>query len=137
MSNKPKSWDFSGWATKNDLKCKDGRTIRRNAFADNDGKKVPLVWMHQHNDPANVLGHAILENREEGVYAYCSFNDTPSGKQGKEIVRHGDVCSLSIWANELTEQGGNVRHGDIKEVSVVLAGANPGDFIVPQSASSS
>ena len=129
MSNKPKTWDFSGWATKNDLRCKDGRTIRRNAFADNDGKKVPLVWMHQHNDPSNVLGHAILENREEGVYAYCSFNDTPSGKQGKEIVRHGDVCSLSIWANELTEQGGNVRHGDIKEVSVVLAGANPGAVI--------
>lgn len=129
MSNKIQKWDFSGWATKNDMLCKDGRTIRKNAFAADDGKIVPLVWMHQHNDPMNVLGHALLENREEGVYAYCSFNDSPYGQQGKEIVRHGDVVSLSIWANELDQNGGNVRHGSIKEVSVVLAGANPGAII--------
>ena len=129
MSKSKGNWDFSGWATMNDLKCKDGRTIRKNAFADDDGKKVPLVWMHQHKDPMNVLGHALLENREEGVYAYCSFNDSPSGQQGKEIVKHGDVMSLSIWANELEQKGGNVLHGSIKEVSVVLAGANPGAVI--------
>lgn len=129
MSKETRKWDFSGWATKNDLQCKDGRTIRKNAFAADDGKIVPLVWMHQHNDPMNVLGHALLENREEGVYAYCSFNDSPYGQQGKEIVRHGDVVSLSIWANELDQSGGNVRHGSIKEVSVVLAGANPGAVI--------
>ena len=129
MSKSKEKWDFSGWATMNDLQCKDGRTIRKNAFADDDGKKVPLVWMHQHKDPMNVLGHALLENREEGVYAYCSFNDSPSGQQGKEIVRHGDVASLSIWANELEQKGGNVLHGSIKEVSVVLAGANPGAVI--------
>lgn len=122
-------FDFSGWATKNDLRCADGRTIRKNAFADDDGRTVPLVWMHQHKEPENVLGHALLENRPEGVYAYCSFNETPSGKQAKEIVRHGDVCSLSIWANNLTQNGGNVVHGSIKEVSVVLAGANPGAII--------
>lgn len=122
-------FDFSGWATKNDLRCADGRTIRKNAFADDDGRTVPLVWMHQHKEPENVLGHALLENRPEGVYAYCSFNETPSGKQAKEIVRHGDVCSLSIWANNLTQNGGNVMHGSIKEVSVVLAGANPGAII--------
>ena len=129
MSKKAQKWDFSGWATKNDMLCKDGRTIRKNAFAADDGKTVPLVWMHQHNDPMNVLGHALLENREEGVYAYCSFNDSPYGQQGKEIVRHGDIVSLSIWANELDQKGGNVRHGSIKEVSVVLAGANPGAVI--------
>lgn len=129
MKNSKEKWDFSGWATMNDLQCKDGRTIRKNAFAADDGKKVPLVWMHQHKDPMNVLGHALLENREEGVYAYCSFNDSPSGQQGKEIVRHGDVVSLSIWANELDQKGGNVLHGSIKEVSVVLAGANPGAVI--------
>ena len=127
--SKPKIYDFSGWATKNDLRCSDGRTIRKNAFKDDDGRKVPLVWMHQHNDPENVLGHAILENRDEGVYAYCLFNDTHTGQQAKEIVRHGDVCSLSIFANNLTQDGGNVLHGSIKEVSVVLAGANPGAVI--------
>lgn len=127
--SKPKIYDFSGWATKNDLRCSDGRTIRKNAFKDDDGRKVPLVWMHQHNDPENVLGHAILENRDEGVYAYCCFNDTHTGQQAKEIVRHGDVCSLSIFANNLTQEGGNVLHGSIKEVSVVLAGANPGAVI--------
>lgn len=129
MSKKPKAYDFSGWATKNDLRCSDGRTIRRDAFKDDDGRTVPLVWMHQHNDPENVLGHAVLENRNEGVYAYCSFNDTNTGKQAKEIVRHGDVCSLSIWANNLTQSKGDVLHGSIKEVSVVLAGANPGAVI--------
>ena len=127
--SKPKIYDFSGWATKNDLRCSDGRTIRKDAFKDDDGRRVPLVWMHQHKDPDNVLGHAILENRNEGVYAYCSFNDTHSGKQAKAIVQHGDVCSLSIFANNLTQEGGNVLHGSIKEVSVVLAGANPGAFI--------
>ena len=127
--SKPKLYDFSGWATKNDLRCSDGRTIRKDAFKDDDGRRVPLVWMHQHNDPENVLGHAILENREEGVYAYCSFNDTHTGQQAKEIVRHGDVCSLSIFANNLKQDGGNVLHGSIKEVSVVLAGANPGAVI--------
>lgn len=126
---KPKTYDFSGWATRNDLKCSDGRTIRKNAFKDDDGRTVPLVWMHQHNDPDNVLGHAVLENRDDGVYAYCSFNDTHSGKQAKEIVRHGDVCSLSIWANNLKQNNGDVLHGSIKEVSVVLAGANPGAMI--------
>lgn len=127
--SKPKLYDFSGWATKNDLRCSDGLTIRRDAFKDDDGRKVPLVWMHQHNDPDNVLGHAILENREEGVYAYCLFNDTHPGQQAKEIVRHGDVCSLSIYANNLKKERGNVLHGSIKEVSVVLAGANPGAYI--------
>ena len=126
---KTKQFDFSGWATKNDLKCSDGRTIRKNAFKMDDGRTVPLVWMHQHNDPNNVLGHAVLENRDEGVYAYCSFNDSPSGRQAKEIVRHGDVQSLSIWANNLDQSNGNVMHGSIKEVSVVLAGANPGAVI--------
>lgn len=127
--SKKKIYDFSGWATKNDLRCSDGRTIRRDAFKDDDGRTVPLVWMHQHDDPNNVLGHAVLENREEGVYAYCSFNDGYAGKQAKEIVRHGDVASLSIWANNLTQNGGDVLHGSIKEVSVVLAGANPGALI--------
>jgi hypothetical protein len=127
--SKPKLYDFSGWATKNDLRCSDGRTIRKDAFKDDDGRRVPLVWMHQHNDPENVLGHAILENRDEGVYAYCSFNDTHPGQQAKELVRHGDVCSLSIFANNLTQENGNVLHGSIKEVSVVLAGANPGAVI--------
>lgn len=127
--SKPKLYDFSGWATKNDLRCSDGRTIRKDAFKDDDGRRVPLVWMHQHKDPMNVLGHAILENRDEGVYAYCSFNETTPGKQAKELVCHGDVCSLSIFANNLTQDGGNVLHGSIKEVSVVLAGANPGAVI--------
>lgn len=122
-------YDFSGWATKNNLKCSDGRTILKDAFKENDGQKVPLVWNHQHNDPDNVLGHALLENREEGVYAYCAFNDTESGQQAKKLVEHGDVVSLSIYANKLKQQGGNVIHGAIREVSLVLAGANPGAFI--------
>ena len=127
--SKPKIYDFSGWATRNDLRCSDGRTIRQNAFKDDDGKRVSLVWMHQHNDPMNVLGHADLENRPEGVYAYCKLNDTPGGRQVREIIRHGDVASLSIWANGLTQDHGNVLHGSIKEVSVVLSGANPGAVI--------
>lgn len=120
--------DFSGWATKNDMRCADGRVIRKGAFSSNDGEKVPLVWNHQHNDPFNFLGHAILENRNEGVYAYCTFNDSESGKQAKELVRHGDVLSLSIFANRLQENKmtGDVYHGEIKEVSLVPAGANPG-----------
>ena len=97
---------FSGWATKNDLRCSDGRTIRKDAFKENDGKTVPLVWNHQHNDPNNILGHAQLENREEGVYAYCVFNDTESGQLAKNLVKHGDVCALSIYANQLKQQGG-------------------------------
>lgn len=122
-------YDFCGWATKNDLKCSDGRTIRRGAFKDNDGQKVPLVWNHQHNEVNNVLGHALLRNRNEGVYAYCTFNDTESGQAAKQLVQHGDVVSLSIYANQLKQQGGDVLHGSIREVSLVLAGANPGAFI--------
>lgn len=122
-------YDFSGWATKNDLKCSDGRIIRRDAFKDNDGQTVPLVWNHQHNDPLNVLGHALLENRAEGVYAYCTFNDTPAGNNAKMLVEHGDVSALSIYANRLKQDQGNVTHGVIREVSLVLAGANPGAFI--------
>lgn len=122
-------YDFSGWATRNNLKCSDGRTIIKDAFAHNDGQTVPLVWNHQHNDPLNVLGHALLENRDEGVYAYCTFNSTESGKAAKELVSHGDVSSLSIYANQLKQQGGNVLHGLIREVSLVLAGANPGAYI--------
>ena len=122
-------YDFSGWATKNDLKCSDGRTIRKDAFKDNDGQTVPLVWQHRHDDPINVLGHALLENRDEGVYAYCTFNDTEMGKHVKALVQHGDVTALSIYANGLKQHGGDVLHGAIKEVSVVLAGANPGAFI--------
>ena len=122
-------YDFSGWATKANMRCSDGRTIMRNAFADNDGTTVPLVWNHQHNDPANVLGHALLENREEGVYAYCKFNNTEGGNMGRELVRSGDVNQLSIYANKLKQQGGNVLHGDICELSLVLKGANPGACI--------
>ena len=122
-------YDFSGWATKNDLRCSDGRIIRRDAFKDNDGQTVPLVWNHQHDDPLNVLGHALLENRKEGVYAYCTFNDTPAGKNAKMLVEHGDVSALSIYANRLKQNQGNVTHGVIREVSLVLAGANPGAFI--------
>lgn len=122
-------YHFSGWATKNNLRCSDGRTIMRDAFVGNDGKTVPLVWNHQHNEPTNVLGHALLENRPEGVYAYCTFNDTESGKAAKELVEHGDVSALSIYANQLKQQGGNVLHGAIREVSLVLAGANPGAYI--------
>ena len=124
-----KNFDCSGWATRNDLKCSDGRTIRKDAFKHNDGQTVPLVWNHQHNDPNNVLGHALLENREEGVYAYCKFNDTESGRNAKLLVEHGDISAFSIYANKLKQQGGNVLHGEIREVSLVLAGANPGAFI--------
>lgn len=122
-------YDFSGWATRNDLLCSDGRTIRKDAFKDNDGQTVPLVWNHQHNDSMNVLGHALLKNRNEGVYAYCKFNDTEQGKNAKLLVEHGDVSALSIYANQLQQKGGNVLHGAIREVSLVLAGANPGAFI--------
>lgn len=124
-----KKYDFSGWATRHNLKCSDGRTILRDAFKENDGQKVPLVWNHQHNDPLNVLGHALLENRDEGVYAYCTFNDTESGRNAKLLVEHGDVSALSIFANQLKQQGGHVLHGAIRELSLVLAGANPGAFI--------
>lgn len=122
-------YDFSGWATRNDLLCSDGRTIRKDAFKHCDGKTVPLVWNHNHSDPDNVLGHALLENRNEGVYAYCSFNNTENAKNIKEAVRHGDVRSLSIFANQLKQAGSDVIHGAIREVSLVLAGANPGAFI--------
>ena len=122
-------YDFSGWATKNDLLCADGRIIRRDAFKDNDGQTVPLVYQHNHNDPMGILGHALLENRSDGVYAYCSFNDTPTAQHVKAAVQHGDVVSLSIYANKLVQKGQDVLHGLIREVSVVLAGANPGAFI--------
>ena len=125
----PKNYDVGGWATRNNLRCSDGRVIMENAFKDNDGAKVPLVWNHQHNNPNNVLGHAILENRPEGVYAYCTLNGTQAGKNVKEYVEHGDVCALSIFANGLQQDGSNVLHGNIREVSVVLAGANPGAYI--------
>lgn len=121
--------DFSGWATRNDLKCSDGRVIRHNAFKENDGIQVPLVWNHQHNDPRNVLGHAWLENREEGVYTYGFFNDTESGAIGKTLVKHGDIKALSIYANQLRQNGSDVIHGCICEVSLVHKGANPGAFI--------
>ena len=124
-----KTFDFSGWATRNNLKCSDGRTILRDAFKGNNGQTVPLVWNHQHNDPLNVLGHALLENRDEGVYAYCKFNETESGRNAKLLVEHGDVSALSIYANQLKQQGSNVFHGAIRELSLVLAGANPGAFI--------
>ena len=122
-------FDFSGWATRNDIRCSDGRIIRRDAFKHNDGETVPLVWNHRHNEPEEVLGHALLENRPEGVYAYCAFNDTESGKNAKLLVQHGDITQLSIYANKLKQQGKNVIHGAIREVSLVLAGANPGAFI--------
>lgn len=122
-------YDFCGWATRNNLKCSDGRTIQKDAFKDNDGQKVPLVWNHQHNEAFDVLGHAMLENRDEGVYAYCKFNDTESGKTAKLLVQHGDVDRLSIYANKLKQIGSNVTHGDIREVSLVLAAANPGAYI--------
>ena len=122
-------YDCSGWATRNNLKCSDGRVIMKDAFKENNGKTVPLVWNHQHNEPYNVLGHALLENRDEGVYAYCKFNDSESGKNAKLLVEHGDVCALSIYANQLKQNGSNVLHGAIREVSLVLAGANPGAFI--------
>ena len=122
-------YDFSGWATKNNLKCSDGRTIMKDAFKENDGQVVPLVWNHQHNDVFNVLGHALLKNKDEGTYAYCSFNGTESGQQAKALVYSGDVVSLSIYANQLKERNGQVFHGNIREVSLVLAGANPGAVI--------
>ena len=122
-------YDFCGWATKANLTCSDGRIIRKDAFKHNDGQTVPLVWNHQHNSPEEVLGHAMLENRDEGVYAYCKFNETDSGKNAKLLVEHGDVNALSIYANQLKQQGPNVMHGNIREVSLVLAGANPGASI--------
>lgn len=122
-------FDFSGWATRNDIQCSDGRTIRRDAFKHCDGKIVPLVWNHQHDDPTNVLGHAQLENRDEGVYAYGIFNDTPAGRHAKSMVENRDIESLSIYANKLQQRGGDVLHGEIREVSLVLAGANPGAYI--------
>lgn len=126
----PERYDFSGWATRNDVKCSDGRTIRQNAFKDQNGKTVPLVWMHQHSAPENVLGHAILENRPEGVYAYCTFNDTESGRIGKQLVAHKDIVGLSIYANQLKQSPAkDVVHGMIREVSLVIAGANPGATI--------
>lgn len=122
-------YDFGGWATRNDLQCADGRVIKKDAFKGQNGQTVPLVWMHNHADPANVLGLAHLENRDEGVYAFCEFNDTESGKTARELVKHGDVQSLSIFANQLKQAGHDVVHGIIREVSLVLAGANPGAFI--------
>lgn len=125
MSN----YDFSGYATRNDLLCQDGRTIRQNAFVDNDGCEVPLVWNHEHNDPNAVLGHAVLENRKDGVYAYGMFNDTEQGQMAKKLVQKGDVKSLSIWANQLKQIGNDVIHGNIRELSLVLAGSNPGAYV--------
>lgn len=122
-------YDFSGWATRANLKCSDGRVIMRDAFKQNDGQKVPLVWNHQHDDPNEVLGHALLENREDGVYAYCSLNDTEAGKTAKLLIQHGDISALSIYANQLKQSMSNVVHGNIREVSLVLAGANPGASI--------
>lgn len=124
-----KNCDFAGYATRNDLKCADGRVIRKDAFKDCDGKVVPLVWNHDHNDPLNVLGHALLENREDGVYTYASFNETEAGQAAKVLVQHGDVTGLSIYANRLQQKGHDVLHGMIREVSLVLAGANPGAYI--------
>lgn len=122
-------YDFSGYATRNNIRCSDGRTILKDAFADQDGQKVPLVYQHNHSDIDNVLGHAVLENREDGVYCYGTFNSTPMGRDAKELVKHGDITALSIYANHLTERNKNVMHGNIREVSLVLAGANPGAYI--------
>jgi len=126
MKNK---YDFSGWATKFNVRCADGRTITSSAFDDDDGKKVPLVWQHQHDDPSNVLGHALLEKRDDGIYAYGYFNDTPTAKNAKDLLAHGDIEALSIYANKLEQRSGNVLHGMIREVSLVLSGANPGALI--------
>lgn len=123
------NYDFSGWATRNDLLCSDGRTIRKDAFKDNDGCEVPLVWNHEHNDPNAVLGHAMLENREDGVYAYGVFNDTEQGQHAKKLLQNGDVRSLSIWANQLKQIGSDVMHGNIRELSLVLSGSNPGAYV--------
>lgn len=122
-------YDFSGWATRNNMRCSDGRTIMQNAFKGNDGMQVPMVWNHRHDSPEFVIGHAMLQNTDEGVYAYCSLNDTQLGKTSKSIIEHGDVVSLSIYANQLVERNKNVIHGNIREVSLVLAGANPGAYI--------
>ena len=122
-------FDFSGWATKANLKCSDGRVIMKDAFKEQDGTTVPLVWNHQHNAPEDVLGHAVLENRNEGVYAYCKLNDSESGRTARLLIEHGDVNGLSIWANQLKQNMSNVMHGVIREVSLVLAGANPGAYI--------
>ena len=127
---KPIKYDFSGWATRTNRKCSDGRTILHDAFKENDGATVPLVWNHDHQDQESVLGHAVLENRDEGVYAYCSFNETEKGKHAKELVQHGDIVALSIYANQLKQNSKKeVIHGNIREVSLVLAGANPGAYI--------
>jgi len=123
------TYDFSGWATRNNIKCSDGRTIMKDAFKDCDGKTVPLVWDHNHSGPSNILGHALMQNRAEGVYVYCSFNESEAAKEAKELIKHGDISALSIFANNLKEKGHNVIHGMIREVSLVLAGANPGAFI--------
>jgi HK97 family phage prohead protease len=125
----PKKYDFAGWATRNDILCSDGRTIRHGAFSRDHGKTVPLVWNHRHDDVDEVLGRALLEERLEGVYAYCSFNGTTKGQNAKELVQHGDIVALSIYANKLKQRGGDVLHGEIKEVSLVLAGANKGALI--------
>ena len=124
-----KKCDFSGWATRNDLLCSDGRTIRKNAFLDDNGKRVPLLWNHDHKDIDAVIGYAELEHRDEGVYAYGFFNDTDEGQRAKTLVKHGDVRSLSIYANKLQHKGSDVVHGSIKELSLVLAGANPGAYV--------
>lgn len=124
-----KKYDFAGWATRNNLRCSDGRVILRDAFKNNDGDTVPLVWNHRHDDPYNVLGHALLENHEDGVRAYCTFNDTEQGRNAKALVENGDVTALSIYANKLKQQGSNVLHGIIREVSLILGGANPGAYI--------
>ena len=129
MKEKPKTYDFGGWVTKNDLKCSDGRTIKKDAFKVQDGTTVPLVWQHQHNDPENVLGHTILENRSEGVYGYSSFNNSPKAMVAKELVMHGDINAYSIYANKLMQKGGDVLHGKIIETSLVISGANPGALI--------
>ena len=129
MEIESRDYDFSGWATRANMKCSDGRTIMKDAFIDDDGAQVPLVWNHQHNDAHNVLGHALLKNMDEGVYAYCKFNNSESGNMGKELVRNGDVNQLSIYANKLKQRDKNVIHGAIREVSLVLAGANPGAYI--------
>lgn len=136
MANKPSEYDFAGYATKNDIQCSDGRIIRHNAFAEQDGQTVPLVWNHDHMAADNVLGHAVLENRNEGVYAYCTLNNTKQGQNAKELVHNGDICALSIYANQLKQNGPDVIHGAIREVSLVLAGANPGakiDFVMAHS----
>ena len=122
-------YDFSGWATRANVKCSDGRTILKDAFKHHDGQEVPLVWSHQHNSVNDVLGKALLEHRNEGIYAYCCFNDTDQGQNAKLLVQHGDINALSICANKLKQQNGMVSHGIIREVSLVLAGANPGAYI--------